>query len=96
MIRYGIEVLLVIRKIWGDNPRVTQRWYADDAGAGGKFGHILENHRDLQAWGPERGYHPELTKRILIVAPGNVDQAEEFFWGMGIQVVTVNRYLGGL
>ena len=31
----------------------------------------------------------------MVVAPGNVARAEEFFWGMGIQVVTGNLYLGG-
>ena len=29
------------------------------------------------------------------MAPGNVARTEEFFWGMGIQVVTGYRYLGG-
>ena len=70
-------------------------WYgADDAGAGGKFTHILEHLWDLQAQGPGRGYYLKTTKRILVVAPGNVARAEEFFWGMGIKVVTGNRYLG--
>ena len=29
------------------------------------------------------------------MAPGNVAQAEEHFRGLGIRVVTGNRYLGG-
>ena len=29
------------------------------------------------------------------MAPGNVAQAEEFFWGLGIKGVTGHRYLGG-
>ena len=76
MIAYGIRVPPLIRKLRRTHPRahprVTQPWYADDAGAGGKFGHILKNIQDLQARGPERGYYPELTKIILVVAPGNV------------------------
>ena len=31
----------------------------------------------------------------MVVAPGNVSRAEEFFRGLGIKLVTGNRYLGG-
>ena len=79
----------------GAHPCVTQPWYADDLGVGGKFKHILAHLWGLQARGPPRGYYPEPTKSILVVAPQNVGQAEEFFWGMGIQVVMVHQYLGG-
>ena len=84
MITYGIGLLPLIRELRGAHPRVTQLWYADDAGAGGKFSHILEHLRDLQERGPERGYYPDPTISILAVAPGNVAQVQEFFRGMGI------------
>ena len=45
--------------------------------------------------GPTRGYYPEPTKSILVVAPGNAARAEEHFWGIGNRVVTGHRYLGG-
>ena len=45
--------------------------------------------------GPPRGYFPEPTNSILVVAPMNVSREEEFFHGMGLQVVTGSRYLGG-
>ena len=57
--------------------------------------YILVRLPDLQARGPPRGYFPEPTKRILVVAPRNVARVEEFFCGMGIKVVMGNRYLGG-
>ena len=85
----------LIRELQGAHPRITQPWYADDVGAGGKFGHILEHLRDPRARFLARDYYPEPTKIILVVAPGNVAQAEEFFWGMGIQVVTGHCYPGG-
>ena len=72
MIACVIGVLPLIRELRGAHPRVTQPWYADDAGAGGKFPNILEHHRDLQAWGPPRGYYPEPTEIILVVALVNV------------------------
>ena len=69
MISYDIGVLPLIRDLQGSHPCVTQPWYADDAGAGGKFTHILAHLCDLQARGPPRGYFPELTKNILLVDP---------------------------
>ena len=77
MFAYGIGVFPLIRELRNAHPRVTQPWYADDAGAGGTFQQILEHFRDLQASVPDRGYYPEPTKSILVVAPGNVSQAEE-------------------
>ena len=65
-------------------------------GRGGRaFQQVQEHFRDLQARGPARGYYPEPTKSILVVAPGNVAQAEEHFREIGIQVVMGHRYLGG-
>ena len=40
MIAYGISILPLIRELRGAHPRVTQPWYADDAGEGSKFQHI--------------------------------------------------------
>ena len=94
MIVYGIGVLPLIRELRNAHPRVTQPWYVDYAGAGGMFQQILEQFRDLQARGPARGYYPEPTKIILVVAPGNIALAEEHFRGLDIRVVTGHRYLG--
>ena len=95
MIAYGIGVISLIRELLGAHPCVTQLWYLDDAGAGGKFPYILAHLQKLQASGLSRGYFPEPTKSILVVAPRNVAWAGEFFKGMGIKVVTESRYLGG-
>ena len=95
IIAYGIGVFPLIRELWGSHPRVTQFSYVDDAGDGGKFTNILEHLQDLQARGLARGYYSEPTKSILVVALGNVAQVEELFRGLGIRVVTGNRYLGG-
>ena len=95
MIAYDIWVLPLIRELRGDHPHVTQSWYTDDAGDGGKFTHILAHLQDLQARGPPRSYFPEPIKIILVVSLRNVAQAEEFFFGMGIKVVMGNIYIGG-
>ena len=71
MIAYDIGVLPLIRELRNAHPRVTHPWYADDTGAGGTFQQIMELFRDLQARGPARGYYPEPTKSILVVAPGS-------------------------
>ena len=88
MITYGIGVLPLIRDLQRDHLRVTQLWYADHAGAGGKFGDVMAHFRDLQLKGPARGYFTKHTKSILVVAERNVPRATEYFRGMGIQVVT--------
>ena len=79
MIAYGIGVLPLIRELREAHPRVTQPWYADDAGSGGTFTKVQAHFQDLQVWEPARGYYPEPTKSILVVTPGNDAQAEEHF-----------------
>ena len=88
MIAYGIGVLPLIRVLRSDHPQVSQPWYADYAGAGGKFGDILAHFRDLQLKGPAQRYFPEPTKSILVVSEQNVPRAKEYFRGMGVQVIT--------
>ena len=95
MITYGIGVPPLIKELQNTHPQVTKPWYTDDAGAGGTFQQMLDKFRDLQARGPAHGYYPEPTKSILVVALGNVAQAEEHFRGLGVRVVTGHRYLGG-
>ena len=95
MISYGIGVLPLIRKLLGSHTRVTQPWYVDDAGEGGKFILFFAHLWDLQARGPKRGYFLEPTKSILVVAPRNVARTEGFFQGIGLKVVTGSRYPGG-
>ena len=87
MIAYDIGVLPLIRELQDAHPCVTQPWYADDVGAGGTFQQVQANFQDLQARGPARGYYLKTTKSILVVAPGNVTQADEHFRGPGIRVV---------
>ena len=72
-----------------------QLWYLDDAGVGGTFEALRKNMRYLLVRGPPQGYLPDLTMSILVVSPHNVQQSEEQFHGMGVQVVTVSLYLGG-
>ena len=55
----------------------------------------MAHFKDLQLRGTARGYFPEPTKNILVVAKSNVPKAKEYFRGMGIQVVTGSQYLGG-
>ena len=43
MITYGIGVLPLIRYLRRDHLHVIQPWYADDAGAGGKFVEIMDH-----------------------------------------------------
>ena len=88
IIANGIAVLPLIRELRGAHLWVTQPWYAGEEGAGGKFPHILAHLRDFLEMGPTRGYFPKPTKIIFVVAPRNGFRAEEFFRGMGLNIVT--------
>ena len=90
MIAYGIGVLPLIRELRDAHPRVTQPWYADDAGAGGTFQQVQAHFIDLQERGPSRGYYPKPTKSILVMTPENAARAEEHFRGLGVRVMTVS------
>jgi hypothetical protein len=59
MVAYGIAILPLIRILKAAVPDVHQPWYADDAGAGGKFERIRLYFAKLQEHGPPRGYFPE-------------------------------------
>ena len=94
MVGYGIMMLPLICKLKTAYPDVEQLWYADDAGAGGKFAHICTIFIKLMRWGHDFGYFPEPTKSILVTSPKNVERAKEVFGGLGFQVKTGNCYLG--
>jgi hypothetical protein len=72
MFIYGMGLLPLI---W----RLSQPWYTDDAGAGGKFDQIKVYFEKLEEYGPKYGYFPEASKSILIVREHNVEQAKECF-----------------
>ena len=93
MITYGIGILPLICELRVTYPQVTQPWYADDAGTGGKFTTLQEHMWGMMVQGPPQGYFLEITKRILFVLPRNSQRAEEYFRGMGVGVVTGSRHL---
>ena len=88
MITYGLGILPLIQDLRTAHPRVTKPWYANDAGAGGNFAGICQNLYYWMVQVPPRGYFLETTKSILAVSPWNVPQADAFFRGYGLQVVT--------
>jgi hypothetical protein len=58
---------------------VKQPWYADDAGAGGKFDSYRRQLTKLQEIGPNYAYFPERSKSILIVPQQNFEAARTAF-----------------
>ena len=41
------------------------------------------------------GYHPEPSKKVLIVVPSDIQQASELFAGLGIKIISGAQFLGG-
>jgi hypothetical protein len=92
---YGIGILLLIRILKAKFPAVEQPWYADDAGAGGKFDDIRRFFVKLLEIGPGYEYYPEPTKSILVVPQHSLEAAHIAFADFNFKVTTGSRYLGG-
>ena len=45
--------------------------------------------------GPAFGYFPEPTKSVVVVDSEDVQEAQELFSDLGVEVVTSHRLLGG-
>eukprot|EP00978_Attheya_sp_CCMP212_P001429 scaffold3002_cov64-Attheya_sp.AAC.2 len=95
MVAYGLMMLPLIKQLKREHPDVSQPWYADDAGAGGKFTAIRKQFDRLQELGPARGYFPEPSKSILVVREANLAAAQVAFKDLGFKITTGNRYLSG-
>ena len=95
MIAYGIGILPLIKSLKREIPNATQTWYDDDTGALGMSVQIETDFNLITRQGPGRGYHPELSKRVLIVNPDNLEAEKEFGARHGFKVCMGARYLGG-
>jgi hypothetical protein len=95
MAAYGISLLPLICRLKDEFHSVKQPWYANGAGAGGKFVDIRQYFLWLQEISSSYGYFPEPDKSILIVKDHNNEQAKAYFEDLGFKVVRGSRYLGG-
>ena len=91
---YAVGQLPLIKKL--KNPeKWKQTWFADDSACAGKLKLLLEWLLLLIKEGPKSGYHLELSKCFLVVAPEFLDVAKEMFSSYDVQVVTGRKFLGG-
>jgi hypothetical protein len=95
MFGYGVGTLPLARQLKAEVKGLHQPWYADDAGAQGKFEAIGQLYDRLEEIGPYSGYFPESSKSILIVGKHNLERAKEYFKDYDFTITTGNRYLGG-
>ena len=73
MITYGISILPLIKNLKQEIPKVTQPRYVDDAGALGTFVKLHTYFNFLKRQVQGRGYHPKLSKSVLIVHLYNLE-----------------------
>ena len=93
-IAYRIVILPLINNIKHDISDVTEPWYADNAGTLGMFA-ILETYfYSITRQGLEWGYHPKLSKSVLIICLDNIEAVKVFGRRHGFKVCTWARYLG--
>ena len=71
MIVYGIGILTLIKNLKRAIPDVTQPWYADDAGALGKFARLETYFGSLARQCLGREYYPKPSKSVLVLRPDN-------------------------
>ena len=91
---YAVGILPLILKL--KNPeKWIQTWFADDSACAGKLKLLLEWLLLLMQEGPKIGYHLELSKCFLVVAPQFLEEAKELFSSYGVQIVTGRKFLGG-
>ncbi len=88
MFAYGVGVLPLIHQLKAEFPAVEQPWYAEDAGAGGKFSEIRRIFSRLMEIGPNFGYHPEPSKSILVVPQHSLEAAQASFADMNFKITT--------
>ena len=74
---------------------MKQNWYADDSACFAKL-HLLKEWLDiLMIEGPKFGYFPEPDKSYIVIHPDFIQEAQTVFDGMGVQIVTGRKLLGG-
>ena len=95
VIDYVIRILSLIYELHISHTHIMQSWYADDAGAGGKFLALQAHMRDLMVRVPPRVYFPKPTKSILVISPRNVPREDSYLRVVGVSVFTRSRYLDG-
>jgi hypothetical protein len=94
MFAYGVGILQLIRQLKAEFPEVKQPWYAEDAGAGGKFSEIRHFFSRLVEIGPNFGNYPEPSKKSILVVPQHsLEAAQASFAGMNFKITTGSRYL---
>jgi hypothetical protein len=69
---------------------LSQPWYADDTGVGGRLDQIGICFKKLQEYGPKYDYFPEDSKSILIVRDHNVERAKKFVANMDFTIKSGN------
>ena len=91
---FALATVPLIEAIAVEN--VTQAWFADDAGSGGRLQRLRQWWDKIIELGPKYGYFPNATKSYLIVKPEKRKEAKKIFEDTDITICnTGKRYLGG-
>jgi hypothetical protein len=67
----SIDILPLICLLNAEFPAVVQRWYANDAGAGGNFEEIHRFFHTVEEIGPSYDYFPEPWKGTMVIKRNN-------------------------
>jgi len=100
---YSLSILpllqSVIRAYPGENGNIGVRHvaFADDLSGGGKISCLLNWWLDVLSLGPAVGYFPNAKKSWLIVKEKYVNEAENLFKGLSVNITTEGqKHLGAV
>ena len=91
---YALATVPLIGRL-RDKVSVSQVWYADDASATGDLRNLRSWWDQLQAIGPEYGFHANGKKTWLVAKPGRLADARDLFGDTAVNITSEGRpYLG--
>ena len=90
---YAVVVLPLIQFLKRPD-RWTQTWYADRLACVVKLVGLKEGFQRLRDLGLDYGYHPELTKSVLVVEPSGMVEAQELPGDLELKIIPDHRCLG--
>ena len=95
MVLYGIALTPLAERIKAATQGITQSWYADDAAIAGPASKVKAAFHLLQQWGPDRGYHPEPNKSIVVAPTHHHEQAKRHLHPFPFTYTDGHWYVGG-
>lgn len=96
MAAFGANTLPLIRRLKEQLPlSLLQKWYADDASATGEPRDLRQFFDTVTSLGPNYGYRVNPSKCWLVVHPGKMEEAKQYFENLPINITEEGHQILG-